>query len=109
MLTLKRTKSNKAAIVLTLAVFVAFAIFVVVMLGNAAAKSEEEEIRAVEDSIRRAVLSCYAFEGFYPNSIEYLVENYNLVIDDERFVIFYEQIADNLMPVIVVHAIGGGG
>jgi hypothetical protein len=96
-----------AATVVTIALFAAFAVFVIVMLGNAAATSEEEEIRAVRESIVRAVISCYAFEGFYPNSVDYLIENYNLVIDTERFLVHYNKIAGNLMPTIIVIARDG--
>jgi hypothetical protein len=103
----KRKGSNRLAIVVTIAVFAAFVMFVIVMLRDASATSEEEEIRMVHESIVRAAVSCYSFEGFYPADIEYLVEHYNLILDRERFFIYYDRIAANILPNIIVRIRGG--
>jgi len=102
MLTLKKRKTNTMAIVVTVAVFVAFAAFLIFMLGNASSTSGEEALQAVKDSVTRAVVSCYAYEGFYPDNIDYLIENYNLMIDFNRYLVYYDKVADNLMPSIVI-------
>jgi len=79
-------------------------IFAVFLSGvNSTAKSEEEEsYRAVQESIYRAVLSCYSIEGRYPDTFEYLKENYSLSIDEDRYVVFYDVYASNIMPDIDV-------
>lgn len=65
---------------------------------------EREARRTLEDSLRRAAVSCYAIEGCYPPSLEYLTENYGVYIDAERYVVFYDVFAPNLMPDITVLA-----
>jgi FlaG/FlaF family flagellin (archaellin) len=107
MLTTRRGKSNIRAIVITVVCFAVFAVFLFTMLNNAVAVSGEEALRIARDSVVRAVVSCYAYEGFYPGSIEYLVEHYNLLIDTDRFSVFYDKLADNLMPNIIVTERGG--
>jgi hypothetical protein len=109
MLTKRKAKSGVWGIVITIVVFAVFAGFVFAMLANADATSQEEEIRVVREAIVRAAVSCYAFEGFYPDSLDYLTEHYSLVIDRERFVVYYSKVADNLVPVIIVSVRGGGG
>jgi hypothetical protein len=108
MITINKRKSNTlTAVVITVAVFVAFCVFVIVMLSNASATSEEQALQAVNDSVIRAAVTCYAIEGFYPNSIEYLVEHYNLRIDLDRYLIYYSRIADNIMPTVIISVKGG--
>lgn len=64
------------------------------------ARSEGEE--TLRSAIARAVVQCYAIEGRYPPSVEYLEENYGIQIDRERYYVFYEGFASNVMPDITV-------
>lgn len=47
-------------------------------------------------------MTCYATEGVYPPTLEYLKKNYGIQIDESRFTVFYEVFAKNLMPEITV-------
>ncbi|MGM9521427.1 MAG: hypothetical protein ACI3VB_03000 [Oscillospiraceae bacterium] len=71
-----------------------------------ASRSQTEEAAvALENSLRRAAVSCYAIEGCYPPSLEYLTENYGVYIDGDIFVVHYEIFASNIMPEITVLSI----
>lgn len=61
-----------------------------------------ESLKAVEDSIRRAAVQCYATEGSYPPDLDYLVKHYGLLLNEEEFFFHYEVIASNIMPNIMV-------
>lgn len=56
----------------------------------------------LEDTLRRTAVSCYALEGFYPPSVDYMKAHYGLMYDEEAYAVHYEVIADNLMPDITV-------
>lgn len=56
----------------------------------------------LENSVRRAAVTCYACEGVYPPSLEYLEDNYGLQINADRYTVKYEVFADNIMPDITV-------
>lgn len=56
--------------------------------------------QAAEEAVRRAALSCYAFEGSYPESYEYLKEHYPPGISETLFDVHYIAIAPSLMPEI---------
>ena len=58
--------------------------------------------RLAGESIRRAAVSCYAIEGSYPESYDYLTEHYNLEINEELYEIQYSVFASNIMPEITV-------
>ena len=62
----------------------------------------ETQRQQLEDSIRRAAVACYATEGYYPPNVEYLQDHYGIQINDDRFSVYYEVFAENLMPDITV-------
>ncbi len=63
-------------------------------------------LKMVEENIKKATMSCYSVEGFYPSSISYLKENYGLVVDESKVNVFYQTIGSNLFPDIRVTAKG---
>lgn len=56
----------------------------------------------LEESLRRTCVACYAAEGIYPPSLDYMQEHYGLIVDTARYDVFYEVFAENLMPDITV-------
>lgn len=82
--------------------FIAAAVFIITGVQQAARQERQEEKRLAEESIRRGVITCYALEGVYPPCYEYLEENYGIQIDEEKFTVFYEIFASNIMPDITV-------
>ena len=85
------------------AVIFAFILFYVITgLGQASAVSDSEGLRIAENSIKRSVINCYASEGKYPSSFEYLKEHYGISIDENRYIVHYEIFAENFMPDITV-------
>lgn len=71
-------------------------------LSNLKQGSSTEGLDRLETSIRRACASCYATEGFYPPTLEYLTGHYGIQIDESRYRVFYDAFAENLMPEITV-------
>ena len=82
-----------------------FAVTVVILIcsiRNAGAKRSEEEMRIAKDSIMRAAVSCYAIEGEYPDTFEYLRDNYGVVINEDKYLVDYFVFASNIMPEVTV-------
>lgn len=65
-------------------------------------KADEEGAETLRKGIARAAVQCYAIEGRYPPSVEYLEENYGIQIDRSRYHVLYEGFASNIMPNITV-------
>lgn len=63
---------------------------------------QSESLKQLDESIRKATMTCYATEGVYPPSIQYLKDNYGIQIDEDRYSVFYEIEGANLMPDITV-------
>jgi len=75
---------------------------VLAAVGNVETGQKQESEKRVEDTIKKAVVNCYAIEGRYPATLEYVEEYYGLQINRERYEVFYEVFADNIMPEITV-------
>ena len=70
--------------------------------GSMAERTEAEQLNVLTQAIQRASVQCYAIEGRYPPSVEYLEEHYGLTIDREKYNVFYSGWASNIMPDITV-------
>ena len=71
-------------------------------------KMNNEQNRAlIEQSIKKAAIQCYSNEGMYPADVDYLVENYYVTIDHDKYNIVYDCFASNIMPTIRVYLKGG--
>ncbi len=64
--------------------------------------AQAQQLALVERAVNRAVVACYAMEGFYPPTIDYLVENYGLAVDQDKYYIHHEAFAPNIYPAIWV-------
>lgn len=62
----------------------------------------QEGRQQLETALRRAAVACYATEGIYPPTLDYITEHYGIQIDQSRYAVFYEIFAENLMPDITV-------
>ena len=93
--------------VLSILVFVALILVFVLMVNNITTKNSGRELQIVRDAEKNAALTCYAVEGMYPDDLEYLEEHYHLSYNDEKYHVFYEPLASNLMPSIKVAERGG--
>ncbi len=82
-------------------VFAAIITITVTALKDINKTTEKESLSIVENSVRRAVITCYANEGSYPNNIDYLKENYGLYISED-YIVYYDIFASNIMPKITV-------
>lgn len=97
---MKILKSYKEILILLLALALVLWFFAAAANVEDGKKLEDKE--SLEEAVRRAAVFCYAVEGIYPSELEYLIDNYGLRIDHDRFVVKYEPIASNLMPDITV-------
>lgn len=95
----KKEKSQALGYILSLAAMVAlFAAAVLNFSGRTGAREEE----TLRKAVARASVQCYAIEGRYPPSVEYLEENYAVQINRKKYNVFYDGFASNVMPEITI-------
>ena len=93
--------------VASILIFVALIIAFVLLINGITSKNTDRELQIVRDAVKNAALSCYAVEGTYPDDLKYLRDHYHLSYNEERYEVFYEPLASNLMPYIKVAERGG--
>ena len=60
--------------------------------------TKSESLKQSQAALSRVVTVCYAIEGRYPPSVEYMREQYGLAIDGETYIIHYNCFASNIAP-----------
>ena len=74
----------------------------VLLVNRISSAQDSAETDIVRDAVKNAALTCYAVEGAYPDSVEYLREHYHLAYDEDRYLITYDAFASNMIPDIWV-------
>ena len=71
---------------------------------NISDQAEVQQMEQLREVINRDMVNCYALEGRYPQSLDYMKEHYGLTYNEKKFFVDYEIIGANLMPEIRVTA-----
>lgn len=100
----KRYKSRGfwVSTALGLALFAAVAAWALHGVREASEVSEREGLRMAERAVRQAAVSIYALEGAYPATYEELKARSGIAVDEDKYAVFYDIFASNLMPEITV-------
>ena len=99
-------KMNKKDVA-SIAIFIVLILSFVLLINSITTKNNGRELQIVRDAVKNAALTCYAVEGVYPDDLEYLREHYHLSYNEEKYHVFYEPLASNLIPSIKVAERGG--
>ena len=68
--------------------------------------AQTQQISLLKDALNQAIVNCYAVEGRYPESLDYIIENYGIQINTEKFIVTYDIFAENVRPQLNVIQIG---
>ncbi|MCR4587802.1 MAG: hypothetical protein K5682_05285 [Lachnospiraceae bacterium] len=91
-------KKIPLSLVVIVVVFLLFFRGLATVSGNTLDKQED----ALNRALNRSIIQCYAVEGTYPPSLDYLKEHYGLIYDEELFFVDYTAIGSNIRPDVTV-------
>lgn len=99
-----KSKNARAIVKLLLGLVLAAGIFWGAWTGiqKAGQALLENGLEITEDNLRRGAVACYALEGSYPDTLDYLMEHYNVTVDESKYIVYYSIFASNIMPDITV-------
>jgi len=99
-----RPKKTKGAVkmVAFIAIVIVLVFLVFIGLGNLSTTQSDKQLDIARDAIMRAAIQCYALESQFPPSLQHLVDNYGLTLDEEKFIYHYRVIGSNMVPDIQV-------
>ena len=97
-------KKSRPQLRLLLSVSVFTVIFLSVYLGiqSLSADTDRRQRDSLEEALNRSITYCYAVEGAYPESLEYLTKHYGLIYDHDRFFVDYRVSGANLYPDVTI-------
>ncbi len=90
---------REIAIVLVMLLVIGGVWLLVTRVGKSSGSAQTQ---FVTEAVHNAALTCYAVEGAYPTSLEYLRKHYGLAYDQSRYLVRYDAFGSNLMPDITV-------
>lgn len=104
---MNRFEQNKARIRKSayLLPITAFAIMLILFLQGIRSVSDTtlaKQQESLETALNRSIAQCYAVEGVYPPSSDYLVRHYGLIYDKNVFLVDYQYHGSNLLPDVTV-------
>lgn len=89
--------------------FLVMIVFLVIIIGvmwlgtaGISGQVQTNQAEFLTDAVRRSAVQCYALEGRFPSDVAYLEDNYGLVIDRTKYVVYYESMGANILPQIRV-------
>lgn len=85
---------------------VIIALYSVLTMDKVVSWNSDAQSARIKEAIEMACVQCYAIEGSYPPDLEYLRDNYGIVLDHDRYYYYYEVFASNVMPVVEVYEKG---
>lgn len=96
------------AYIIPIVLFAIMLTWVIISLFNTSESAERQELAAVKGTLENGITMCYAIEGAYPPSLEYLSENYGITYDTSKYIVRYDRFADNIRPTVRVVERNGG-
>lgn len=105
---MKKKKKNLLGHLLSAAAGIALLLWFFFSLQALDRGALEEGREQLETALRRSAVACYAAEGVYPPTLDYLKDHYGVQVDEAQYIVFYEIFASNLMPDITVLERGNG-
>ncbi len=97
-------KKQVLSVLLFAAIIAVFLFGTLKLSGGDTARQKETLDRAIS----RTVTYCYAVEGAYPESIEYMKDVYGLTYNEDLFFVDYRVPGGNIRPTYVIIEKGGG-
>lgn len=96
------SKKSTVSLFASFVLFLLFVLLLVFILLRVDKTNETNRLEQLQGAVRNACVTCFAVEGRYPDSMDYLREHYGLNVDDNKYIVEMDSFADNIMPEISI-------
>lgn len=90
--------SLQSSVPLPLLLFIIVILLFLYGINQVSGSQVMDEQKYLENALMRDISHCYAIEGTYPPSLQYMKEHYGLTYDSEKYIVNYEYIGSNVLP-----------
>lgn len=71
-------------------------------ISSVSNQASQAELDNLQSALERSAVHCYAVEGTYPDSLDYIETHYGITWNKENYAVDYEIIGSNMKPAITV-------
>ena len=93
-------KKRSYSLLIQIIIMATVVIWATISIQNFQMELDEKEVVRLKDTITRAAMTCYSIEGIYPADVEYLEDNYGVIISRDKYHVFYETYGSNIKTEI---------
>ena len=103
---MKKEIDLRAISVIALSLLVGFVmLYMIVSMVRFSDETTGQQTQSIVEIIQKAAVQCYALEGEYPPNVEYLRDNYGVIMDEGKYFYYYDAaLGSSIMPDITVIA-----
>ena len=105
----KQQSNSGIKIVLALCIFIAVIVIFYCGINAFSDTADSSEKDSLQNALSRSITYCYATEGSYPESLEYIEKNYGLSYDRDKYFIDYRVMGSNILPEVTIIDISESG
>lgn len=98
----KKQSHTLTKLLICAGLMLAIVVFFVQSVSSLSEDTANRQRDTLEKAVNRCITSCYITEGSYPESLEYMTQNYGLVYNHELFYIDYKAYGANVMPDVTI-------
>ena len=98
----RKSKGSCSKMFLSAAVFIVIALIFIQGIDSISTGTKRRQRESLENALMRSVTHCYALEGAYPGTLDYLKEHYGLTYDESLFFVDYQTLGSNILPDITI-------
>lgn len=89
-------------LILSVCLFLVFLLLFYEGIFSLSENTKRRQKENLENALNRSITYCYAVEGVYPESLDYLKKNYGLTYDENRFFVDYKILGANILPDVTI-------
>ncbi len=97
-----KNQYNHGKFIISVCIFLFLLILFYQGIGSLSSSSIRRQRESLEHALNRSITYCYAVEGSYPESLDYLKKNYGLTYNEDYFFVDYRVSGENILPDVAI-------
>lgn len=98
----KKQSKKTSIVVISICIFLLVLVLFMSGITSVSTSTRIRQKEALNNALTRCITYCYTVEGSYPESLDYLKNNYGLVYDEDVFFVDYHVLGSNIFPDVTI-------
>lgn len=98
----QKQSHKPSGFLISICVFLLVIVLFISGISSVSENTRKRQKEALSNALTRSITYCYTVEGTYPESLDYLKDNYGLVYDEKFFFVDYHVTGSNIFPDVTI-------